>query len=82
MKISLRWVISITLFLLILTPPSFSDVAPICPTCGRIPPCPPDAPPDSTCGGGTLSQKEPAPQPSPQPAPAPSSPQPNPAPKK
>jgi len=83
MKISLRWVISITLFLLMLTPPSsFGGTAPLCPTCGRQPQCPPDAPPDAPCNNPPATQREPAPAPTPNPAPAPSSPQPNPAPKK
>jgi hypothetical protein len=52
---------------------SFSGTAPICPTCGRTPSCPPDiAITDPTCGGGTFAQRQPDPTPTPTPTPTPS----------
>ena len=66
-KKSLRWFFGVTLFLVAFAPPSFTGVQPICPTCGKTPTCPPDAPPDSTCGGGTLAQTSPTPTPTPTP---------------
>lgn len=71
MKIA-RWILTIMLLLLSFTPVSFSGVQPICPTCGRIPPCPTNPlPTDPPCDPSLLSRPAPDPEPTPTPTPTP-----------
>jgi hypothetical protein len=65
-----RWLFAITLFLVLCATAAIGDVAPVCPKCGRLPPCPTNPPPDYICDPQSLAQM-PLPEPTPTPTPTP-----------